>query len=359
MDSSSVAPLPSEIEIRGQLRRIEDSKAFRKRNNAKKLLRYIVEATLRQVPISERLIGREVFEKPDFSTADTQVRTEKTKLARWLIDYYRNEGDSDPIEIRLDGYIAKAEIRIPKVQEGTKKQYFHSVLINGNRQSWWDERPSVIEREEATFTKEAQATARKLWPQLVHSFPALCSIEWTGDLHLGQDLPLPSEYAAFFYAIGNLNVYVTTVGRREGRIYPAVSWFEDRMRMRRTSDSAIASSAEQHDAYFTSIALDSVGYFCSISRSDNGSHGVPLSEDIRFTLLLPELCPDESDPDVMPGWEHDPPDAPPRKVPMPIRMRFCPDGYIVFGLDVDELPEHALKRFEEKLEIEEARRFLE
>ena len=104
-DAASRGDKPSVAEIRAQLERILRSKCFETAGRASKFLRYVVEETV--AGRAERLKGYtlavEVFERSaDFDAqTDPLVRVEAGRLRRRLIEYYADEGRSDPLLLEL------------------------------------------------------------------------------------------------------------------------------------------------------------------------------------------------------------------------------------------------------------------
>ncbi len=94
-----------ETEIREQLARILTSGHFVNAQQQSRLLRYLVEQSLRSGPdgVKEQVIGAEVFERgSQFDPAvDTIVRVAATRLRDRLRRYFRTEGRLDPILIQL------------------------------------------------------------------------------------------------------------------------------------------------------------------------------------------------------------------------------------------------------------------
>lgn len=353
MDEHLEPVRPPDADVMAELGRIWDSKTFQRRNNAKNILRYIVLKTLQGESIGEESIARDVLDRRDFNPAvNRQVVVEKSKLTKWLNQYYTKEGSANPIVIRIDRYQAKITFNTaPRNVDGSRR-YFHSRLINGVRSSWWDEHPPALDEKTVNQIQEAQQTAKRFWPQLVSSFADVCGLEWSTELCLEEDLPLPSDYYSFFRAIQNPNVFVTAPAPYEGRIYPAVSWFAESVRMRSVPGSQIVDSEVQQRTYTLFEHMIDNGYHSAVSDPDGH---VPVSKKIRDFLFFPELAAEDADPDYV-SWSHrDPdPDLPPPKEPMPIRLRFCVEGYIVFALDLDKLGEDALKRYHERIEAQRA-----
>lgn len=99
-------PVPSPVEVRGQLQRILASKPFAKSEQLRSMLRYLVETTLEfaDPPLKEILLGRELFGRgPDFDPrVDPIVRVEARRLRARLNVYYGQEGAGDKLIIKLE-----------------------------------------------------------------------------------------------------------------------------------------------------------------------------------------------------------------------------------------------------------------
>ena len=90
---------------REQIERILGSSAFRSRDSLKRLLAYLAERTIdgSAGDLKEYTIGIEVFHKPDGCDPqqDGSVRQHVSKLRQKLDEYYRSEGNQDPVRIEL------------------------------------------------------------------------------------------------------------------------------------------------------------------------------------------------------------------------------------------------------------------
>jgi len=90
---------------RQQIDRILLSTAFHGRDSLKRLLAYLAERTMEGTAggLKEYTIGVEVFHKPEGydPQQDGSVRQHMSKLRQKLDEYYRAEGNSDPIRIEL------------------------------------------------------------------------------------------------------------------------------------------------------------------------------------------------------------------------------------------------------------------
>ena len=101
-DAEGLAHLPNS-EIRAQIERIVNSRAFAGSERLCRFLTWTVEQSLqgRAENIKQYAIGREVFDRgTNFDPRiDSIVRTEAQRLRRKLSAYYESEGASDPILI--------------------------------------------------------------------------------------------------------------------------------------------------------------------------------------------------------------------------------------------------------------------
>lgn len=90
--------------------RVEASATFTERERSKRLLRYLVESTLRTAPRpDDRVIAWDVLGRSNDEVADAAaVLVEIASLRRLLDQYYSNEGRADPLRIELpdSGYPA-------------------------------------------------------------------------------------------------------------------------------------------------------------------------------------------------------------------------------------------------------------
>lgn len=108
--ASCVTPEPQEI--RAELERILASAPFTGSHRSQQFLRYVVDNSLenRETALKEYSIAIEVFERePTYDPSiDATVRVEAGRLRTRLREYYRSEGQNDPliIEIPKGGYRA-------------------------------------------------------------------------------------------------------------------------------------------------------------------------------------------------------------------------------------------------------------
>jgi TolB-like protein len=96
---------PSAEEIRAQLQRLERGRVFAGSERLLELLRYLVEESLagRSAALREGGIGNAVYrrEPPYDPRIDSTVRVEARRLRQKLGDYYKGEGQPDPVVIGL------------------------------------------------------------------------------------------------------------------------------------------------------------------------------------------------------------------------------------------------------------------
>lgn len=102
----SVAPPET---VAGQLRRILESKGFRRSERMRRYLEFLVGYCLEHgTAPSARQIGKNVFDRPDLdSRTDPIIRVEARRLRKLLDEYAAGEGAADPLIISLSspGYI--------------------------------------------------------------------------------------------------------------------------------------------------------------------------------------------------------------------------------------------------------------
>lgn len=96
--------VPSSAAIQRQLDRLLESRAFRNAGKSAPLLYLLVTSTLEGTPLSEYEIGIKVFDRPEDWVPDSNnstVRTGLTRLRQRLAEYYRQEGASDSVLIKI------------------------------------------------------------------------------------------------------------------------------------------------------------------------------------------------------------------------------------------------------------------
>lgn len=107
-------------EVREQLERILDFKAFAHADRQSNFLRYIVEKLLagKDTDLNQFSIGIDVFDRgQDFDPAtDAIVRVEAGRLRSRIADYYATNGKNDPILIELPkgGYVPVVSARLKR-----------------------------------------------------------------------------------------------------------------------------------------------------------------------------------------------------------------------------------------------------
>ena len=100
------------------LNKVAESKVCQSSKTTKKLLCFLVEASINNREVKEFTIGREVFDKKDFDPAeDSSVRVYVSNLRKRLEEYYREEGANDAIKID----IPKGHYEVVFVDAGTKQ----------------------------------------------------------------------------------------------------------------------------------------------------------------------------------------------------------------------------------------------
>lgn len=131
--NTHVSASPAEFEIRRQIERILNSKAFTGSERLRRFLRWTAEQTLlgKTENIKQYTIGREVFDRgAEFDPRiDSIVRTEAQRLRRKLHEYYQNEGDSDSVLISFEsgGYVPEFRRRPSKVPADNDRPEFVSI----------------------------------------------------------------------------------------------------------------------------------------------------------------------------------------------------------------------------------------
>jgi predicted ATPase len=104
-ESTDPAQAPHSSSIRAQLNRLLDSRTFANAPGLTRLLEHIVTQTIerRADQLKEYALGVDVFQRgTSFNPAtDTIVRVSARRLRAKLEDYYRTEGQTDPIVIHL------------------------------------------------------------------------------------------------------------------------------------------------------------------------------------------------------------------------------------------------------------------
>lgn len=90
-------------QVQASLDKILQSTIFRRSERMSRFLQALVTAALSgNKRIAEAKLAEQVFDRKDFDPrTDPIVRVEARRLRRCLIDYYRDEGAADPIEIKL------------------------------------------------------------------------------------------------------------------------------------------------------------------------------------------------------------------------------------------------------------------
>jgi TolB-like protein len=105
-DHNGPAVKPSADQIRTELEKILASRIFVRSQRLCRFLRFVVEKTLdgETGQLTELVIGREVFDRK--KTYDPQidsiVRVEARRLRNKLVEYYRDLGERDPVQIDLE-----------------------------------------------------------------------------------------------------------------------------------------------------------------------------------------------------------------------------------------------------------------
>src|SRR5437016_5523094 len=104
-------------DIKSELDRILRSRAFIQSHRIRRFLQFVVEESLLGQPhrLKEYLIGLEVFDRREAfdPRVDSIVRVEARRLRNKLEEYYRTEGQEDPVRVllRKGSYVPMFEYR--------------------------------------------------------------------------------------------------------------------------------------------------------------------------------------------------------------------------------------------------------
>src|SRR5579862_3379700 len=115
-------------EIRAQLDLILRSRAFIQSHRIRRFLQFVVEESLLGQPhrLKEYLIGLEVFDRREAfdPRVDSIVRVEARRLRNKLEEYYRTEGQEDPVRVllRKGSYVPIFEYRHAGPSSATPSQ---------------------------------------------------------------------------------------------------------------------------------------------------------------------------------------------------------------------------------------------
>ena len=116
------------VEIKSELDRILRSRAFIQSHRIRRFLQFVVEESLLGQPhrLKEYLIGLEVFDRREAfdPRVDSIVRVEARRLRNKLEEYYRTEGQEDPVRVllRKGSYIPIFEYRHSGTSSATPSQ---------------------------------------------------------------------------------------------------------------------------------------------------------------------------------------------------------------------------------------------
>jgi tetratricopeptide (TPR) repeat protein len=92
---------PARHEVERQLERILADDVIASHPQPSKLLDFIVRRTLNHEEITEKLIREFVFPNPPYKEDSNIARITMSKVKSLLLDYYRDEGEDDPVVIAL------------------------------------------------------------------------------------------------------------------------------------------------------------------------------------------------------------------------------------------------------------------
>jgi tetratricopeptide (TPR) repeat protein len=96
--------MPDPEEVKQELERIRKSKRFRRVGRAFELLEYLVNGLLEGTEFSQEQVAADVYKKKgdDWSAIiDSDARTGRNHLQRYLAEYYEKEGSKDPLIIEV------------------------------------------------------------------------------------------------------------------------------------------------------------------------------------------------------------------------------------------------------------------
>lgn len=322
---------PTPDEIAHETENICHSEAFDKQRRNRAILRYIVDAAINNRTINEYTIAQDVFGIVDFDpTIHSNVRVQRGKLLRSLACYYKEEGKESEIRIDIDtGYVARATRRCKTTTKSAPIADLRGLGLNARHLDLSPlQSPGSAAIDFQRHLLKAQETANRLWPQLAHSFAALCTRTYIASVDPDGLLPLHAELGVFFHALANYRVYVTAVSERQGRIYPATAWLERRLlpplrRFLVNADSTIQvspypSDHEREDWECGDEELESRGHYSVVMPTDSGDGQIAVSKSLyEYLNLLPErYAPSRGRPSFLEAAN--------------AILWFHPEGYIVF-----------------------------
>lgn len=103
--SQPLSGIPSDSEVRTQLSRVLQSRAFRKSERLCRFLEFAVRCAIERTTdqLKESVLGRAVFDRGSAydPRTDSIVRVESQRLRQRLRDYYQSEGSGDPVSIEF------------------------------------------------------------------------------------------------------------------------------------------------------------------------------------------------------------------------------------------------------------------
>lgn len=106
--------IPNEEEIRIQLRRVLMSKPFTANQNSARFLAFVVDRAVKRLPIRQSIIGSELFPEKYARNDISDVRVTANKLRQILPEYFKGEGQNDPILIALPTPPRPGEPKLPE-----------------------------------------------------------------------------------------------------------------------------------------------------------------------------------------------------------------------------------------------------
>lgn len=105
--------VPTEEEIRAELRRVLASKRFLANENSARFLELVVEKALKGEPIKQAIIGVALFPKKYLAQQVSDVRVTANKLRTTLAEYYEYDGCDDRIIIAFPSPPGPKEPKLP------------------------------------------------------------------------------------------------------------------------------------------------------------------------------------------------------------------------------------------------------
>lgn len=114
-----------------QLDRILNSSIFQDKELYQNLLRYLVDASFKDITPKEVTVAQEVFNKgSDFNTSeDASVRVHMHNLRNKLEQYYQNEGASDTLKLYIPKGHYKVEFRKKEAKSRVQRDRKNAIIV--------------------------------------------------------------------------------------------------------------------------------------------------------------------------------------------------------------------------------------